>query len=80
LRESALLVAPGAYDALSARIVASAGFPAVYMSGGGAACSILGQPDIGLLGLSEMAGQARRLSAAVPVPVIADCDTGFGKP
>jgi 2-methylisocitrate lyase-like PEP mutase family enzyme len=72
------LVAPGAYDALSARLVALAGFDAVYMTGFGAAASLLGKPDIGLLTGTEMADQARRIAAAVDVPVVADADTGYG--
>jgi 2-methylisocitrate lyase-like PEP mutase family enzyme len=72
-----LVVAPGAYDALTARMVQDAGFPAVYMTGAGTAAS-LGYPDYGLLTMSEMAGNAARIAAAVSVPVIADADTGFG--
>lgn len=74
------VLAPGAYDALSARLVAEAGFPAVYLSGFGAAASLLGRPDVGLLTMTEMADQARRMVDAVGVPVIADADTGYGNP
>ena len=77
-RKGKILVAPGAHDALSARLVEAAGFPAVYLTGYGAAASLLGQPDVGLLTLSEMAYQARRFAEAVNIPVIADGDTGFG--
>jgi 2-methylisocitrate lyase-like PEP mutase family enzyme len=73
-----LVPAPGVYDAMSARLVEAAGFPAVYMSGFGVTASLLGRPDIGLLGMSEMAQAARRIVAAVDVPVIADADTGYG--
>src|ERR1700742_2707287 len=72
------VVMPGAYDALSARLIELAGFDAVYMTGFGASASLLGQPDIGLLSAAEMADQARRLVAAVSVPVVADADTGYG--
>ena len=72
-----LVVAPGAYDCLTARIVQDGGFPVVYMTGAGTAAS-LGYPDYGLLTMSEMALNARRIAAAVDVPVIADADTGFG--
>jgi len=72
------LVAPGAYDALSARLIERAGFDAVYMTGFGTAASMLGRPDVGLLGLGEMADSARRITAAVDLPVIADADTGYG--
>ena len=74
------VVAPGAYDALSARLVAQAGFEAVYMTGFGASASLLGQPDVGLLSFAEMADQARRLAEAVDVPLIADADDGYGNP
>jgi 2-methylisocitrate lyase-like PEP mutase family enzyme len=73
-----LVSAPGVYDAMSARLVEAAGFPAVYMSGFGVTASLLGRPDIGLLGMSEMAQAARRIVSAVDVPVIADGDTGYG--
>ena len=74
------VLAPGAYDGLSARLVEQAGFPAVYMTGFGASASLLGRPDIGLLSFDEMAGHARRLVQAVGVPVIADADDGYGNP
>jgi carboxyvinyl-carboxyphosphonate phosphorylmutase len=78
LAEAAPLVAPGAYDALSARLVEQAGFDAVYLTGFGASASQLGRPDVGLLSASEMVDQVRRLVDAVEVPVIADADTGYG--
>jgi 2-methylisocitrate lyase-like PEP mutase family enzyme len=74
------VVAPGAYDALSARLIELAGFDAVYMTGFGASASLLGRPDIGLLGGGEMVDQARRLAQAIDVPLIADADTGYGNP
>ena len=74
------IVAPGAYDALSARLIEAAGFGAVYMTGFGTAASWLGRPDVGLLGMSEMVANARRIVEAVGVPVIADADTGYGNP
>ena len=76
-----LLVAPGAYDGLSARLIAQAGFPAVYMTGFGTAASVLGQPDVGLLTMSEMVARASALASVVgDVPLIADADTGYGNP
>ena len=73
------VMAPGAYDALSARLAAQAGFDAVYMTGFGVAGSTLGVPDIGLLSATEMADRARALAAAcAPVPLIADADNGHG--
>lgn len=73
-----LLVAPGAYDALSARLVEQAGFEAVYLTGFGASASRIGRPDVGLLSATDMVDQVRRLVDAVDRPVIADADTGYG--
>lgn len=78
LRDERPVVAPGAYDALSAALVERAGFSAVYMTGFGTTASLIGRPDVGLLTATEMIDQANRLSAAVDVPVIADADTGYG--
>jgi 2,3-dimethylmalate lyase len=81
LAGSELVVAPGAYDALSARLIVQAGFPVVYMTGFGTTASVLGQPDVGLLTMSEMVGRVAALSAvAGDVPLIADADTGYGNP
>ena len=77
LAGEALVVAPGAYDCLTAGLVEQAGFPVVYMTGAGTAAS-LGYPDYGLVTMSEMAANAARIAGAVAVPVIADADTGFG--
>ncbi len=75
------LMAPGAFDGLSARLIEEAGFDAVYMTGFGAAASVLGRPDVGLLTMTEMVEHARQISQAVsPLPVIADADTGYGNP
>ncbi len=72
------ILAPGAYDALSARIIEQAGFPVVYMTGFGTSASLLGRPDVGLLTMTQMVDNARRIAQAVDVPVIADADTGYG--
>jgi carboxyvinyl-carboxyphosphonate phosphorylmutase len=74
------VVAPGAYDALTARIIELAGFPAVYMTGFGTSASLLGRPDVGLLTMTQMVDNARRIAQAVNVPVISDADTGYGNP
>src|SRR6266702_1339279 len=74
------IVAPGAFDPLSARLVEEAGFPAVYMTGFGTSAALIGRPDVGLLTMTEMAGNAGRIAAAVDIPVIADADTGYGNP
>ncbi len=72
------VVAPGAFNALSARAVEQAGFEAVYLSGGALANSLVGVPDIGLTTLSEAAWHATRCVAATTIPIISDADTGFG--
>jgi len=72
-----LVVAPGAYDGLTARLVARHGFPAVYMTGAGTSVSH-GYPDYGLLTMTEMVENAARVTAAAGIPVIADADTGYG--
>ena len=71
-------VAPGAYDAWSARLIEQAGFPLCYLTGFGASASHLGAPDIGLITGTEMADLAARVAEAVSIPVIADADTGYG--
>lgn len=71
------MVAPGAFDGLSARLVEEAGFEAVYLSGGAVARS-MGVPDIGLLTMSEVIERAAQIVSAVKIPVIADADTGYG--
>lgn len=80
LRSGQILMAPGAFDALTARLVQKAGFPAVYMTGFGATASRLGTPDIGLLSQTEMTTHARDMTRVLDIPVIADADTGYGGP
>jgi len=80
LESGQTIVAPGAFDPLSARLVEEAGFPAVYMTGFGTSAALIGRPDVGLLTMTEMAGNAARIAACVDVPVIADADTGYGNP
>jgi carboxyvinyl-carboxyphosphonate phosphorylmutase len=78
LASGELVVAPGVYDALGARLVEEVGFDAVYMTGFGTAASRLGRPDVGLLTMSEMVDNARSIVRATGLPVIADADTGYG--
>jgi len=80
LARGEMILAPGCYDALGARLVEEAGFDAAYMTGFGTAASRLGRPDVGLLTLTEMADNAKRLAQAIEIPVIADADTGYGNP
>lgn len=75
-----LVLAPGAPDVLTARLVEQAGFSAVYMTGFGATASVLGCPDVGLLTQTEMTTHARNMARAVNLPIIADADTGYGGP
>jgi 2-methylisocitrate lyase-like PEP mutase family enzyme len=72
------LVLPGAYDALSARIIESQGFEAVYLTGAGFANSGLGVPDIGLVTASELRDHVARVADVVSIPLVVDADTGFG--
>lgn len=80
VRSADPVLVPGCYDALSARLVEEAGFPAVYMTGFGSSASRLGSPDVGLMTMPEMVDNARRIVNAVGIPVIADADTGYGNP
>jgi len=73
-----MVVAPGAHDALTAKIIGKLGFDAVYMTGYGQSASHLGKPDVGLMTMSEMVMRAANVVEAAGVPVIADADTGFG--
>lgn len=73
-------VAPGVYDCLSARLVERAGFEATIITGAGVAASVLGVPDVGLITMSEALAQTRNIAHSVDLPLIADCDTGYGNP
>ena len=77
LNRHKLLVAPGCFDGLSARLVEEAGFEAAYLSGGAVARS-MGIPDIGLVTMSETIERAAQVISAVTIPIIADADTGYG--
>ena len=75
---AAIFTAASHLESVFGPVIEQAGFPVVYVTGGGAANAYLGGPDIGLVTLNELASQVERISDAVSVPVIADCDTGFG--
>src|SRR5262245_48289923 len=77
LRQDGMTVAPGAYDCITATLIAQAGFRAVYMTGSGTAASY-GYPDYGLVTMSEMVANAARIAGVVDLPLIADADTGYG--
>jgi carboxyvinyl-carboxyphosphonate phosphorylmutase len=78
LNSPGIIVAPGAYDGISARLIEREGFKAVYMTGAGTAASVLGQPDVGLTTLTEMTTHAAHIAGCISLPVIADADTGYG--
>ncbi len=78
LASPGLIIAPGAYDALSARVVAAAGFATLYLGSFATATSLLGLPDVGLITQTELVDAARRITAVVDIPVIADGENGFG--
>jgi 2-methylisocitrate lyase-like PEP mutase family enzyme len=80
IKAKQLVQAPGAFDALTAKLVESQGFDAVYMTGYGTSAGMFGFPDIGLLTMTEMVGNAGRIADAVNIPLIADADTGYGNP
>lgn len=77
IRSGKMVVAPGAYDCITARVIEQAGFPAVYMTGAGTSAAH-GLPDYGLLTMSEMVDNARRITGTVELPLISDSDTGYG--
>lgn len=75
-----ILVMPGVYDALSARVAEHIGFDAIFQTGYGSAAALLGMPDFGFLNAGETVDNARRILRAVNLPVIVDADTGYGSP
>jgi 2-methylisocitrate lyase-like PEP mutase family enzyme len=78
LTDDGLVIAPGAYDGLTARLVELAGFPVVYATGAGISNSQLALADVGLITMNEMLEQVRKMTGAVKIPVICDIDTGYG--
>jgi 2-methylisocitrate lyase-like PEP mutase family enzyme len=80
VRNGPMVVAPGCYDAFSAKLLEYTGFHAAYMTGAGVSAGLLGVPDLGLLTLNEMVDTAARIVDAISIPLIADADTGYGGP
>ncbi|MHC2459858.1 2-methylisocitrate lyase-like PEP mutase family enzyme [Rhizobium leguminosarum] len=78
LRQGRVLMAPGAFGPMPAKLAERAGFEAVYMPGGGTALNRLGVADVGIITMSEMVDSARAMAQSVGVPVICDADSGFG--
>src|SRR5215207_6844657 len=77
LRRNKMIVAPGAFECISARMIEQAGFQAAYMTGAGTAAT-LGFPDYGLITMTEMVANAGRIANVLNIPLIADADTGYG--
>jgi methylisocitrate lyase len=75
-----IVVLPGVYDCLSAKLAEEAGFKAVFLSGAAISASLLGYPDFGLISMAEVLNHAKNVVNSVRIPVFADCDTGFGNP
>lgn len=75
-----IIISPGVYDCVSAKLAEKAGFKMVGITGAGMAASILGYPDVGLVSMAEVLNQTRNIVKSVDIPVFADCDTGYGNP
>lgn len=75
-----IIVLPGVFDALSAKIAEHVGFEAMFQTGYGSSAALLGMPDFGLLNSGETVDNAMRIIRAVRVPVLVDADTGYGNP
>ena len=80
IEEQQIIIAPGVYDAFTAKLADHVGFDALYITGAGIAAGLLGVPDIGLVTMTEQLEQARRIVGATELPVICDADTGYGNP
>ncbi len=78
LKKESIIIAPGAYDVVSAQIIEKAGFPVCYITGLGNEASDLGCPDLGLTNSVEIIRKAANIAQVVDVPVVCDADTGFG--
>ncbi|HEY7733981.1 MAG TPA: isocitrate lyase/PEP mutase family protein [Nitrososphaera sp.] len=75
-----IIVLPGVFDALSARVAEQVGFDAMFQTGYGSSAALLGMPDFGFLNAGETLENARRIISAVSAPVLVDADTGYGNP
>jgi methylisocitrate lyase len=80
LEQHGVIVFPGVYDTLSAKLAARAGFPIAFISGYSVSATAIGEPDLGLLTQTEIVAQARRVCQSVKIPIIVDADTGYGNP
>lgn len=80
IKNEEIIVLPGVYDCLSAKLAEETGFKAVLLTGAGISASLLGYPDFGLISMSEVLTHTKNIVGSVNIPVFADCDTGFGNP
>jgi 2-methylisocitrate lyase-like PEP mutase family enzyme len=80
LDRDGVVVFPGVYDTLSAKLAERAGFPMAFISGYSVAATAIGEPDLGLLTQTEIVERARRVCRSVAIPIIVDADTGYGNP
>lgn len=80
LNEKGIIIAPGCYDALSAKVLESVGFKTLYVTGHGVSVSLIGKTDAGLTTMTEVVSRAQDISNSVSVPIIVDADTGYGNP
>ncbi|MCD6363318.1 MAG: isocitrate lyase/PEP mutase family protein [Synergistetes bacterium] len=78
IEKPGIIVAPGTYDALTAKLAESVGFKMVFHSGYGTAASLLGQPDVGLVCFKEMCERVKYMARAINIPLLCDADTGYG--
>ncbi len=78
IERKGIVVVPGTYDALTAKIAESVGFEMIFHSGYGTAASLLGQPDVGLVCFKEMCERVKYMARAINVPLLCDADTGYG--
>lgn len=78
MREKSLLWGPGVYDGISARIANKVGFDVLFLTGAGVSASRLGQPDVGLITVTELSGSAGAVQSVIDVPLLADAEQGFG--
>ena len=78
LAEGPIVVVPGAYDSITARLIQKAGFPAVYMTGSGVSLSLLGIPDLGTVSYAEVLDRVEQIAGSIDLPLIVDGDTGYG--
>ena len=78
LEGDGVVVSPGAYDCIGAKLIEQAGFDAVYIGGFAATATLIGMPDLGLITLTELTNHIRNINQATSLPIIADCESGFG--